>query len=154
MCPSYLATNNETDVTRGRSRVLQEMASGNFSKSAKLAWDSDEVSESLDLCLSCKACASDCPAGVDMAKYKSEVLFRKYKGKIRPMSHYTLGKLPLWAKFGKKFPKIINVLTSSFLRPIRTILLDNIFLFPASAHAFTYPMITTSARFSSCGRHR
>ena len=118
MCPSYLATNNETDVTRGRSRVLQEMASGNFSKSAKLAWDSDEVSESLDLCLSCKACASDCPAGVDMAKYKSEVLFRKYKGKIRPMSHYTLGKLPLWAKFGKKFPKIINVLTSSFLRPI------------------------------------
>lgn len=118
MCPSYLATNNETDVTRGRSRVLQEMASGNFRKGSKLAWDSDEVSESLDLCLSCKACASDCPAGVDMAKYKSEVLFRKYKGKIRPISHYTLGKLPFWAKFGKKYPKIVNALTSSFLRPI------------------------------------
>jgi len=118
MCPSYLATNNETDVTRGRSRVLQEMASGNFSKGKKLAWDSDEVSESLDLCLSCKACVSDCPAGVDMAKYKSEVLFRKYKGKIRPISHYTLGKLPFWAKFGKKFPKLVNAVTSSFLRPI------------------------------------
>ena len=64
MCPSYLATRDEKDSTRGRARVLQEMAAGRLVTGG---WRAPEVREALDLCLSCKACATDCPAGVDMA---------------------------------------------------------------------------------------
>lgn len=90
MCPSYLATREEKDVTRGRARILQEAANSQLVK----AINSPEVLEALDLCLACKACSADCPAGVDMARYRSEVLFRTYRGRIRPLSHYTLGWLP------------------------------------------------------------
>src|SRR4051812_40373262 len=62
MCPSYLATRDEKDSTRGRARVLQELTNGTTINT----WSAAEVHESLDLCLSCKACSSDCPAGVDM----------------------------------------------------------------------------------------
>nr|WP_246125403.1 FAD-binding and (Fe-S)-binding domain-containing protein [Cellulomonas xylanilytica] len=95
MCPSYLATKDEKDSTRGRARVLQELANGTLVQGG---WSSPEVHESLDLCLSCKACSSDCPAGVDMAQYKSEVLHRTYRGRLRPPSHYALGWLPRWAR--------------------------------------------------------
>ena len=94
MCPSYLATKDEKDVTRGRARVLQELTNG----SVVSDWSSTEVRESLDLCLSCKACASDCPAGVDMARYKSEVLYRTYHRRLRPVSHYSVGWLPRWLR--------------------------------------------------------
>jgi len=112
MCPSYLATKNETDVTRGRARVLQE-ATQNTGK--KTDWGSEALHDSLDFCLSCKACASDCPAEVDMAKYKSEVLYRRYKGKIRPISHYVLGRLPLWANIAQISPKTVNLISQSAL---------------------------------------
>ena len=92
MCPSYLASRDEKDSTRGRARVLQELTNGSLITD----WSSVEVQESLDLCLSCKACARDCPAGVDMATYKSEVLHRRYRNKRRPISHYSLGWLPRW----------------------------------------------------------
>lgn len=91
MCPSYLASRDEKDSTRGRSRVLQDVVTG------RLPLADPAVSEALDLCLSCKGCAHDCPTGVDMATYKSEVLHHQYAGKRRPRSHYTLGRLPKWA---------------------------------------------------------
>jgi Fe-S oxidoreductase len=91
MCPSYLASRDEKDSTRGRSRVLQDVVTG------RLAIDDPAVDDALDLCLSCKGCAHDCPTGVDMATYKSEVLHHRYSGKRRPRSHYTLGRLPRWA---------------------------------------------------------
>lgn len=94
MCPSYLATRDEKDSTRGRARVLQEMANGTLVTRGPA---SREVHEVLDLCLSCKACSSDCPAGVDMAQYKAEVLHRTYKGRLRPVNHYALGWLPRWS---------------------------------------------------------
>ncbi|MEV0285919.1 FAD-binding and (Fe-S)-binding domain-containing protein [Kribbella sp. NPDC050820] len=94
MCPSYLATRDEKDSTRGRARVLQEALDGSLINGL----DHPAVDEALDLCLSCKGCSSDCPAGVDMATYKSEALFQKYKGRRRPRSHYTLGRLPHWAR--------------------------------------------------------
>lgn len=101
MCPSYLATRDEKDSTRGRARVLQEMANGTLVTDG---WASKEVEESLDLCLSCKACASDCPAGVDMASMKTEVLYQKYRGKLRPITHYLLGQLPRWTALAGAIP--------------------------------------------------
>ena len=77
MCPSWKATKDEKDVTRGRARILQEAANGALVTSI----ESPEVLEALDLCLACKACSSDCPAGVDMAKYRSEAFFRRYRGR-------------------------------------------------------------------------
>ncbi|WP_236045510.1 FAD-binding and (Fe-S)-binding domain-containing protein [Paractinoplanes ovalisporus] len=103
MCPSYLATREEKDSTRGRARVLQEVVRG------ELPWSHPSVHESLDLCLSCKGCASDCPTGIDMATYKSEVLHQTYKGKRRPLSHYTLGRLPFWARLAGWTPGLANL---------------------------------------------
>lgn len=94
MCPSYRATGQERDSTRGRSRVLQEMVNGQLVR----GWDSPEVAEALDLCLSCKGCARDCPTGIDMAAYKSIVTHEKYAGRLRPMNHYALGWLPRWGR--------------------------------------------------------
>nr|WP_235866441.1 FAD-binding and (Fe-S)-binding domain-containing protein [Serinibacter arcticus] len=105
MCPSYQATGDERNATRGRARVLQELANGSFVQ----GWDAPEVADSLDLCLSCKACGRDCPAGVDMATYKAEVTYRRYKGKLRPMSHYVLGWLPRWAKLATAFPPVAGL---------------------------------------------
>jgi len=64
------------------------------------------------LCLSCKACSSDCPAVVDIARWKSEVLHRKYKGKVRPIDHYVLGWLPRWAKFVGRFGPLVPVINA------------------------------------------
>jgi Fe-S oxidoreductase len=104
MCPSYLATRDEKDSTRGRARVLQELANGSLVKSFK----SDEVADVLDLCLSCKGCAADCPAGVDMATYKAEALHQRYRRRLRPPSHYALGWLPRWARFAARAPRLVN----------------------------------------------
>ncbi|MFD6517676.1 FAD-binding and (Fe-S)-binding domain-containing protein [Rhodococcus sp. NPDC060176] len=107
MCPSYQATRDEKDSTRGRARVLQEMINAT---AVTGGWRSLEVHDALDLCLSCKGCASDCPTGVDMAALKSEVLHQSYRGRIRPPSHYSLGWLPRWAKVASKAPKTVNTL--------------------------------------------
>jgi FAD/FMN-containing dehydrogenase/Fe-S oxidoreductase len=101
MCPSYLATRDEKDSTRGRARVLQELANGSLLPSG---WRSPEVAEALDLCLSCKGCSSDCPAGVDMATYKAEALYQRYRGRLRPAAHYSLGWLPRWSAGAARAP--------------------------------------------------
>ena len=67
-----------------------------------------EVAESLDLCLSCKGCSSDCPAGVDMATYKAEVLYQRYRRRPRPPAHYSLGWLPRWARLASRAPGLAN----------------------------------------------
>ena len=107
MCPSYLATRDEKDSTRGRARVLQEMVNGTFIGDG---WRSDEVHEALDLCLSCKACSSDCPAGVDMATYKAEALHQRYRRRLRPPAHYALGWLPRWARLAAHSPNTVNAI--------------------------------------------
>ena len=95
MCPSYLATGDETHSTRGRARVLQELANGELITGG---WPAPEVAEALDLCLACKGCSSDCPAGVDMATYKAEALYQRYRRRLRPAAHYALGWLPRWSR--------------------------------------------------------
>ncbi|MBM4668567.1 FAD-binding protein [Rhodococcus hoagii] len=108
MCPSYLATREEQDSTRGRARVLQEMVNGSLVRDG---WRSAEVHDALDLCLSCKGCASDCPTGVDMASWKAEVLHQSYRRRLRPASHYSLGWLPRWAALAGRAPRLVNAVT-------------------------------------------
>ena len=105
MCPSFVATHEEKDSTRGRARALQEMLNGGV---VQLGWRSPAVHEALDLCLSCKACANDCPTGIDMATYKSETLYRTYLGRVRPRSHYTLGRLSQWLRLAAPFAALAN----------------------------------------------
>ena len=118
MCPSYLATREEKDVTRGRARILQEAANSQLVK----AIDSPEVLEALDLCLACKACSADCPAGVDMARYRSEALFRTYRGRIRPLSHYTLGWLPRLTRVTARVPGLASIANAVMsVAPLRSL---------------------------------
>ena len=113
MCPSYMATRDEKDSTRGRARILQEAMDGTLVNG--LAHPA--VHEALDMCLSCKGCASDCPAGVDMATYKSEALYQTYdrdesgspKRRIRPRSHYIMGRLPFWARLSAPVAPLANL---------------------------------------------
>jgi FAD/FMN-containing dehydrogenase/Fe-S oxidoreductase len=105
MCPSYQATRDEKDSTRGRARVLQEMVNGTLVTDG---WRSDEVHEALDLCLSCKGCATDCPTGIDMATYKAEALHQRYRRRLRPRSHYALGQLPRWARLTQPVAPLAN----------------------------------------------
>ncbi|WP_030674579.1 FAD-binding and (Fe-S)-binding domain-containing protein [Streptomyces cellulosae] len=107
MCPSYRATWEENDSTRGRARLLQEMVRG---ETVQDGWRSTEVRDALDLCLSCKACSSDCPVGVDMATYKAEFLHQHYKGRLRPRSHYSLGWLPLTSALAGFAARPVNAL--------------------------------------------
>ena len=99
MCPSFEATREEKDSTRGRARVLQEMVDGRLVRDG---WRSPEVHEALDLCLACKGCASDCPTGIDMATYKVEALHQRYRRRLRPRSHYALGALPRWLRLAAR----------------------------------------------------
>jgi FAD/FMN-containing dehydrogenase/Fe-S oxidoreductase len=94
MCPSYVATREEKDSTRGRARVLQEALDGTLVHGLA----DPAVHDALDLCLACKGCASDCPTGVDMGAYKAESLHQTYARRKRPRSHYTLGRLPAWVR--------------------------------------------------------
>jgi FAD/FMN-containing dehydrogenase/Fe-S oxidoreductase len=115
MCPSFLATRDEKDSTRGRARVLQELANGSLVRD----WRSPDITAALDLCLSCKGCSSDCPAGVDMATYKAEALYQRYRGRRRPAAHYSLGWLPRWAALPARAPWLARLANGSLrVRPV------------------------------------
>lgn len=115
MCPSYQASGREQEATRGRARILQEATNGGLIHGLS----DPEIWQVLDLCLACKACSADCPAGVDMAKWRSETLFRRYQGRLRPLSHYALGWLPRWLRLMAKIPgaaQLANLATK--IRPL------------------------------------
>ncbi|MFI8928845.1 FAD-binding and (Fe-S)-binding domain-containing protein [Streptomyces sp. NPDC053474] len=111
MCPSFRATGEERHSTRGRARLLHEMLAGEVVTGG---WRSPEVRDALDLCLSCKGCASDCPVGVDMATYKAEFLHHHYAGRVRPAAHYALGWLPRWlrAVAATRTARLVNALAA------------------------------------------
>lgn len=108
MCPSYRATGEEEHSTRGRARLLFEMMQGHADTPITDGWRSEAVRDSLDLCLACKGCKSDCPTGVDMAMYKAEFLAQHYRNRMRPMSHYSLGWLPVLARGARLAPRLVN----------------------------------------------
>ena len=121
MCPSYRATHDEEHSTRGRAHLLWEMTQGQGRKDGIIrdGWRSEEVKQSLDLCLACKGCKSDCPVGVDVATYKSEFLSHYYEGRLRPRSAYAFGNIDLWARAASHAPGLVNLTTQlPFLRDI------------------------------------
>src|ERR1035437_2268802 len=95
MCPSYMATREEKHSTRGRAHLLWELMQGNVIRNG---WRNREVKAALELCLSCKACKSECPVNVDMATWKSEFLAHYYAGRIHPLHHYAFGFMDRWAR--------------------------------------------------------
>jgi FAD/FMN-containing dehydrogenase/Fe-S oxidoreductase len=105
MCPSYMATREEKHSTRGRAHLLWEMMQGDVLKNG---WRNDEVKEALDLCLSCKACKTECPVNVDMATWKAEFLAHFYKGRPHPLQHYAFGFMDRWASIGSVAPALAN----------------------------------------------
>ncbi|MEJ8658041.1 FAD-binding and (Fe-S)-binding domain-containing protein [Streptomyces sp. MS1.AVA.4] len=113
MCPSFRATGEEQHSTRGRARLLHEMLAGEVVTDG---WRSEEVRDALDLCLSCKGCRSDCPVGVDMATYKAEFLHHHYAGRMRPASHYAMGRLPQWLRLAAPLAGVLNA--AARLRPL------------------------------------
>lgn len=110
MCPSYRVTREEEHSTRGRARLLFEMLNGDVITDG---WRSEEVHDALDLCLACKGCRSDCPVDVDMATYKAEFLSHYHHNRIRPMAHYSMGWIPLWARLATSMSGFANAVVQS-----------------------------------------
>ena len=105
MCPSYMATLEERHSTRGRARLLWELLQNEVLEDS---WKSEEVKEALDLCLSCKACKSECPTNVDLATYRAEFLAHYYQGRRRPLEAYAFGLIDKWAALGSATPALAN----------------------------------------------
>ncbi|HEV2154816.1 FAD-binding and (Fe-S)-binding domain-containing protein [Bradyrhizobium sp.] len=105
MCPSYRATRNEKDVTRGRANTLRLAISGQLGPDAL---SSDEMMETLKLCVSCKACRHECPTGVDMAKMKIEVLVARAASHGLTLRDRLVGYLPRYAGLASRFAPLAN----------------------------------------------
>ncbi len=106
MCPSYMATREEKHSTRGRAHLLWELMQGDVLKDR---WRNREVKEALDLCLSCKACKTECPVNVDMATWKAEYLAHYYQHRLHPLRHYGFGFMDRWARVGSVAPMLANL---------------------------------------------
>jgi len=112
MCPSYMATHDEDKSTRARANILREY----LTRSPKTnPFDSEEILQVLDLCLSCKACKSECPSNIDMAKFKAEFLQQYYDRHGFPIRSLLISYLPSINRFGMAFRPITNLITSTKL---------------------------------------
>jgi Fe-S oxidoreductase len=112
MCPSYMATREEKHSTRGRAHLLWELLQGEVLEGG---WQNDDVKDALDLCLSCKACKSECPTNVDLATYKAEFLSHYYEGRRRPLAAYAFGQIDRWAQIASHTPRLANAIGRSAL---------------------------------------
>ncbi|MDP3642712.1 MAG: FAD-linked oxidase C-terminal domain-containing protein [Bacteroidota bacterium] len=110
MCPSYMATGDEDKTTRARANVLREY----LTRPQKAnVFDSEEVMQVLDLCLSCKACKSECPSNIDMAKFKTEFLQQYYDQHGFPLRSLLIAYLPRINRLGMVFVPITNWITNT-----------------------------------------
>ncbi len=103
MCPSYMATSEEMHSTRGRAHLLWEALEGHVLQGG---WGDEHVREALDLCLSCKACKSECPVNVDIATYKAEFLAHYYERHSHALRDYAFGFMDRWAHLASVVPGI------------------------------------------------
>jgi FAD/FMN-containing dehydrogenase/Fe-S oxidoreductase len=110
MCPSYMATHEEMHTTRGRANVLRLAMSG---KLGDAGLTDHGVKEALDLCLECRACKSECPVGVDMARYKSEFLAGYYQQHGTPAKARILGHVAEMAEWGSRLAPLSNWVAQS-----------------------------------------
>jgi Fe-S oxidoreductase/FAD/FMN-containing dehydrogenase len=110
MCPSYMVTLEEQHSTRGRAHMLFELLQGEVVRDG---WQDEDVKRSLDLCLSCKACKSECPANVDMATYRAEFLAHYYEGQRRPVQAYAFGLVNRWLQLGAAMPSVANAVVGA-----------------------------------------
>jgi FAD/FMN-containing dehydrogenase/Fe-S oxidoreductase len=106
MCPSYRVTRDEKDVTRGRANTLRLAVTGQLGSDALT---SDEMAETLKLCVSCKACRRECPTGVDMARMKIEVLAARAQKRGLSLHDRLVGYLPRYAPYAAKMPWLFNL---------------------------------------------
>jgi FAD/FMN-containing dehydrogenase/Fe-S oxidoreductase len=109
MCPSYMATREEQHSTRGRAHLLWEALEGNV---LQHRWSDEHVHEALDLCLSCKACKSECPVNVDVATYKAEFLAHYYERHRHALRDYAFGFMDRWANLGSAIPGVTTRLAN------------------------------------------
>lgn len=114
MCPSYMVTNEEVHSTRGRANALRLAMNGQLEGSQL---NDEQVYEALDLCLECRACKTECPAGVDMASLKSEFLAKYWKGHGTPLRARALANVEELAKWGSRFAPLSNLIAGS--APVR-----------------------------------
>ncbi|HTD97566.1 MAG TPA: FAD-linked oxidase C-terminal domain-containing protein, partial [Edaphobacter sp.] len=110
MCPSFMATGEELHSTRGRAHLLWELMQGEILPNQ---WKNEQVKESLDLCLACKTCKSECPVSVDMATYKAEFLSHHYEGRSRPLAHYAFGRIDVFARLASIAPGLVNAINGA-----------------------------------------
>jgi FAD/FMN-containing dehydrogenase/Fe-S oxidoreductase len=106
MCPSFRATGEEKHLTRGRANTLRLAISGQLGPEA---FTSDEMFETLELCVSCKGCKRECPTGVDMAKMKIEFLHHYHRRHGWSLKDKLVATLPRWAPWGARFPRLLNL---------------------------------------------
>ncbi|MGH8616169.1 MAG: FAD-binding and (Fe-S)-binding domain-containing protein [Burkholderiales bacterium] len=106
MCPSFRATGNEKDLTRGRANTLRLAISGQLGPDALL---SDDVRDAMDLCVQCKGCKRECPTGVDMAKMKTEFLYHYRKRHGLSLRDRLVAFLPRYAAWGARLPWLFNL---------------------------------------------
>ncbi|MDN3723509.1 FAD-linked oxidase C-terminal domain-containing protein [Aequorivita sp. SDUM287046] len=111
MCPSYHATKNEKDTTRARANALREVLTNN---EAANKFNSTDLKEVFDLCLSCKACASECPSNVDISTAKAEFLFQYNKANGVSFSQKLFAESTKMNKFASQMPKVSNWFYSNF----------------------------------------
>jgi Fe-S oxidoreductase len=116
MCPSYMATRNEKDTTRARANILREFLTHSDKQNR---YDHKEIYDVMSLCLSCKACKSECPSNVDMAKLKAEFLQHYYDQNGVPFRSKLIGNFSKQMQWASKFSLIYNLIFgNTFLRKI------------------------------------
>jgi FAD/FMN-containing dehydrogenase/Fe-S oxidoreductase len=108
MCPSYRATLDERHSTRGRGNALRLAITGQLSADGKAAWDDVDTLETLDLCLSCKACKTECPSNVDVSRLKAEYLAQRFKSVGKPLAARGFGHIRQINRIGSSMPGLTN----------------------------------------------